>query len=251
MSRQGLFAAYRVSQVRVENDRTRTLVFDSPLPGSHPGQYVMAWLPGIGEKPFSISGNDPLALTVADVGPVSHALSLVRPGERVWMRGPLGKGYELISQSHLLVGGGYGAAPLSLLARQARTIGHTVAVVLGAKTHDELMMVAAFEELGCAICLTTEDGSAGVQGLVTDVIEQACMKQHPGCIYACGPTGMLTAVGKAAQLLELPAQLSFEALIRCGVGLCGSCELPEDLCLTLGISPGFLVCHDGPVARVN
>lgn len=251
MSRQGLFDAYRVSQVRVENDRTRTLVFDSPLPESYPGQYVMAWLPGIGEKPFSISGNDPLALMVADVGPVSHALSLVRPGERVWLRGPLGKGYELISQSHLLVGGGYGAAPLSLLARQARPIGHSVTVVLGAKTRDDLMMVAAFEELGCAIYLTTEDGSAGVRGLVTDVIEQACMEQHPGCIYACGPTGMLTAVGKAAQLLELPAQLSFEALIRCGVGLCGSCELPEDLCLTLGISPGFLVCHDGPVARVN
>jgi len=95
VSRQGLFDAYRVSQVRVENDRTRTLVFESPLPESYPGQYVMAWLPGIGEKPFSISGNDPLALTVADVGPVSHALSLVRPGERVWMRGPLGKGYAV------------------------------------------------------------------------------------------------------------------------------------------------------------
>lgn len=251
MRTQGLFAAYRVSQVRIENYRTRTLIFDSPLAGSCPGQYVMAWLPGIGEKPFSISGNDPLALAVADVGKVSHALNLLHPGERVWIRGPLGVGFELHSNSHLLVGGGYGAAPLSLLARQALAVGHSVTVVLGAKTRDELMMVSAFEELGCKIYLTTEDGSAGEQGLVTDVIEKACEEQHSGCIYGCGPTGMLAAVGKAAQMFGVPAQLSFEALIRCGVGLCGSCELPEDLCLALGISPGFLVCHDGPVARVN
>ena len=248
MKTEGLFTAYPVMHVRHENQMTRTLVFDGVLPVCAPGQYVMAWLPGIGEKPFSVSGNDPLALTIAEVGLVSHALTHLLPGDRVWIRGPFGKGFSLVSQSHLLIGGGYGAAPLSFLASQAQAAGHAVCVALGAKTQEELMMVSAFERLGCLVYLASEDGSAGTRGLVTALIEQASREIFPGCVYACGPTGMLLAVGQAAKALNLPVQLSFEALIRCGVGLCGSCELGDAVCHTLGIPEGFLVCHDGPVA---
>ena len=132
-----------------------------------PGQLVMAWLPGVGEKPFSVSGDDPLALTVADVGSVSHALNQLNPGDRVWIRGPLGQGFSLNSQRSLLVGGGYGAAPLFLLAQHARREGVDVSVVLGAKTRGELIMTAAFESIGCRVSLATEDGSAGLHGMVT------------------------------------------------------------------------------------
>lgn len=251
MKRRGLFMTYCIQEVRPENAFTRTLVLDAPLADSIPGQFVMAWLPNIGEKPFSISGNAPLSLTVADVGPVSHALCQLTPGDRLWVRGPLGRGFSLSPQSSLLVGGGYGAAPLSFLARQLRLLEAPVAVALGAKTRDALMMVPLFESLGCHVLLATEDGSAGIQGWVTAAVKQACSTLDPQVLYACGPTEMLVAISAFASQRGLSAQLSFEALIRCGVGLCGSCELPEAICENLGIPAGFLVCQDGPVAVVS
>lgn len=250
MKSDGLFSVYVVKAVRIENKFTRTLIFDQALTDAHPGQFVMAWLPGVGEKPFSISGDDPLALTIADVGAVSHALNKLVVGDRVWIRGPLGKGFRLSSHSHLLVGGGYGAAPLWLLASQARQKGHPVAVALGAKSKDQLILVSAFEALGCHVYVATEDGSAGIRGLVTEAVEPVCADLHPEVLYACGPIGMLMAAAEFARNRNMPAQLSFEALIRCGVGLCGSCELSEETCAKLGIPAGFLVCHDGPVAFI-
>lgn len=249
MNREGLFTQYRVAEVRTENLKTRTLIFDAPLEDVQPGQYLMAWLPGLDEKPFSISGDAPLAITIADVGPFSHGLIQLEKGDRVWVRGPFGRGFTLTSQSHLLVGGGYGAAPLSLLARRARELGHRVVVALGAKTEDELMMVATFEDLGCQVYTVTEDGSCGVRGLVTAAVEEAYDACKPEALYACGPNPMLLALAAYAREKRLPAQLSFEALIRCGIGLCGSCELPEAVCAQLGIPAGFLVCHDGPVVH--
>lgn len=250
MKEQALFSVYTVQQVSAENVRTRTLVLDRPLTGAYPGQYIMAWLPGIGEKPFSLSGSDPLAVTICDVGPLSHALCQLQPGDRVWLRGPLGNGFQLSSGFHLLVGGGYGAAPLCFLAKMARRQGDRVAVCLGAKSKHELLLAAQFEALGCAVYLTTEDGSQGVQGLVTSAVQAAITRDQPGMLYACGPNGLLLTAVELARQAHIPCQLSFEALIRCGIGLCGSCELPEDTCARLGVPSGFLVCHDGPVMHI-
>ena len=250
MNRDGLFEVYQVKSTRQENPRTHTLTFDAPLP-SDPGQYVMAWLPGIGEKPFSISANDPLALTICDVGPVSQALCALQPGERLWVRGPLGKGFVLSGDTHILVGGGYGAAPLSLLAKQARASGHKVVVCLGAKTRTDLLMLEQFEAMGCKLLVATEDGSAGAQGLVSLPLLDALQENIPAEVYGCGPAGMLLAVHQLCSRAMVPMQLSFEALIRCGVGLCGSCELSEEICQQLGLPAGFLVCHDGPVVRLG
>ena len=246
MNRDGLFEVYQVKSTRQENPRTHTLTFDAPLP-SDPGQYVMAWLPGIGEKPFSISANDPLALTVCEVGPVSSALCQLKAGDKLWARGPLGRGFALVGQSHILVGGGYGAAPLTFLAKQARAQGYKVTVCLGAKTQADLIMVDEFRRLGCELLIATEDGSAGEQGLVSLPLLRAMEQDTAASVYACGPTGMLLAVHRLCQRVRVPTQLSFEALIRCGIGLCGSCELSEETCQQLGIPFGFLVCHDGPV----
>jgi len=246
----GVFQRIRLAHVQNENAHTKTLIFNYFLKDAQPGQYVMAWLPGIGEKPFSISGSDPLSLTVCDVGPVSHALCQLSKGERVWVRGPLGKGFALSGEVHILVGGGYGAAPLSFLAKQARALNHKVVVCLGAKIKADLLMVEQFEGMGCEVLLATEDGSASVQGLVSLPLLQALQDNNPAVVYACGPTGMLLTVGQFCRRAQVPAQLSFEALIRCGVGLCGSCELSEEICQQLGIPAGFLVCHDGPVVRV-
>ena len=247
----GLFTPFMIQTTQAENGRTRSLVLEGTLDGAQPGQFVMVWLPGVGEKPFSLSGNAPLRLSVAAVGPFSAALAGLQAGDRIWLRGPLGVGFALKGRHALLVGGGYGAAPLAFLAREALKAGGTVRVLLGARTAAELMLEEALRGLGCYVEVATEDGSRGSMGLVTALAEQAIEQARPDGVYACGPSGMLMTLWQLCQRAGLPAQLSFEGLVRCGVGLCGSCELPEELCLRLGLAPGWLVCHDGPVCRLG
>jgi dihydroorotate dehydrogenase electron transfer subunit len=250
-SQGGMMRTFRVANLLRENETTHTLLLNGRLPEAQPGQFVMAWLPEVGEKPFSIHASIPLALTICDVGPVSHALVNLQAHDRVWIRGPLGNGFELKGTKHLLVGGGYGAAPLSFLAQEAIRQGGQVVACLGAKTKADLILVERLSSLGCDLRVATEDGSEGHQGLVTEVVKEAIDVFQPDCLYACGPTGMLLALADLCKLRGLPAQLSFEALMRCGVGLCGSCELPEELCQRLGLPGGWLVCHDGPVAMIG
>ena len=247
----GLYNYLRIKKSRVENAHTKTLIFNATLKDAYPGQFVMAWLPGIGEKPFSISGNDPLSLTICDVGPLSHALCQLVEGAPVWVRGPFGQGFKLVGESHILVGGGYGAAPLYYLAQQARQLSHKVQVCLGAKTKADLLMVQQFKDLGCQVSIATEDGSLGELGFVTQALKKAAQSQNPAGVYACGPTGMLLAVNQFCQDHQIPSQLSFEALIRCGIGLCGSCELPERFCTEIDAPRGWLVCKDGPVFQTQ
>ncbi len=250
MKHQDLFQTYTVVENRKENYRARTLVLDAPLAGARPGQFVMAWLPGIGEKPFSVAGAAPLALTIAAVGPVSEALCRLPAGARLWARGPFGQGFKLEGKKHLLAGGGYGAAPLRFLAEEALEAGGEVLVCLGAKTADDLLLAESFRSLGCTVEIATEDGSAGAHGLVTALVESVLQDFHPDGLYACGPKPMLLALVDVCRKNNLPGQFSWEALLRCGLGLCGSCELDEATAKAAGIPSGWLTCHDGPVSFV-
>ena len=99
-----------------ENPKTLTLVLDRQLPDARPGQFCMLWLPGADEKPFSIAGPDPLMFTVSRVGPFSEAVQALSAGDPLWFRGPFGTGWTVKRGKALLVGGGYGAAPLYFLA---------------------------------------------------------------------------------------------------------------------------------------
>jgi dihydroorotate dehydrogenase electron transfer subunit len=233
---------FHISEVRVENERTKTFVFDAALP-ARPGQFVMAWLPDVGEKPFSIAGADPLALTVVAVGPFSRALHELEPGERLWVRGPLGQGFRITGERLLLAGGGYGVAPLLFLTRKAVSQGCQVEVCIGARTAHDVLLVSDFEQLGVTVRVTTEDGSLGERGLVTHAVERAMGAEHPDLLCACGPVPMLEALDRLCAVHTLPRQLSWEALMRCGMGLCGSCELQVP-----GYPSGWLACQDGPVS---
>ena len=251
MKKDELFSVFRLKEVRRLNYRTSTFVFDKPLPQTQPGQFVMVWLPEVGEKPFSIAGADPFSLTVAAVGPFSDAMCELELGARVWIRGPLGHGYQLSGKRHLLVGGGYGAAPLYFLARQALALGGTVHVCLGARSADDLILVDDFRSAGCDVAITTDDGSLGQRGRVSLVVEQAVEVFQPQTLYACGPQPMLLALVDLCKNYQLPAQLSWEAMMRCGIGLCGSCELDEDITRMAGLPGGWLTCKDGPVSFNN
>ncbi len=237
--------AYRIDRVYDENYRTKTFVLDGDLEAA-PGQFAMVWLPGVDEKPFSIAAARPLTLTIVAVGAFTHAVHELGPGDRLWIRGPLGQGFQLPrspaqAQHLLLVGGGYGAVPLRFLAERARQAGYAVTACLGARTARDVLLVDAFRELGASVIVTTEDGSLGTRGLVTQVVEQLVKDRRPAGIYGCGPLAMLDALAALSRAHRLPYQLSMEAMMRCGLGLCGACELE-------GRGPeGWLTCRDGPV----
>ncbi len=242
------FSIFNLVESRVENDHTRSLVFDAPLPGAQPGQFVMAWLPGVGEKPYSVTDDAPFSLLVTEVGPFSAALCALQPGARLWVRGPLGNGFQLVGQRCLLAGGGCGAAPLLFLAKRARAADMQVEVCLGVRGAQDMLLENAFISSGCTLTLASEDGSRGVKGDVVHALAQRLQFFQPETLYACGPMPMLMALVDFCREQHMPAQFSWEALMRCGIGLCGACEMDEETCRKAGLPPGWLTCKDGPVS---
>jgi dihydroorotate dehydrogenase electron transfer subunit len=228
----------RISDIAEETRAVKTFVLDDTI-DAQPGQFVMLWLPGVDEKPISIAAPDPLTLTVAKVGPFSIALHERKAGDLLSWRGPFGRPFRLDpARPALLVGGGYGAAPLYFLATQAAAHGIATTVALGARRADDLIFVERFQRLGVQLLLATEDGSAGVKGFVTEAITHQ-LADRP-TLYACGPEGMLVALHALCHEHGLPGQLSVERYMKCGFGVCGQCTLDD-----------ILVCTDGPVLDVE
>jgi dihydroorotate dehydrogenase electron transfer subunit len=231
-------AGYRAAAIREIRDEardTRTFVLDLALP-SEPGQFVMVWVPRLDEKPFCVAGDDPLALTIRRVGPLTEELFRKRAGDRLWLRGPLGHGFSAVGTKMLLVGGGYGAAPLGFLCRRAAAAGCASVLAVGARTAADLLVPEEARRWAREVRTATEDGSAGHRGLVTDVASAFLGGERFDRVCACGPEAMLEAVRRLALAAGLPCELSYEGYMRCGMGICGSCE-----------RDGRLVCSDGPV----
>jgi dihydroorotate dehydrogenase electron transfer subunit len=218
-----------------ENHKTITIVLDHSL-DARPGQFCMLWVPGVDEKPFSIAGPDPLMFTVSRVGPFSEAVHALAKGDTLWVRGPFGTGWSVGPGRALLVGGGYGAAPLYFLARRLREAGAIVEAALGARTSGDLLFLDRFGGLGLPVHAATEDGSVGAHGRVTEVVAPLLGSGRFDRLYACGPEAMLGTLEAQCREFHLAAELSREAYMRCGVGICGSCE-----------HDARLVCMDGPV----
>ena len=246
-SGEPVYQVFKVARVIVENHTTRRLVFDDAIDNAHPGQFVMVWLPGIGEKPYSICENDPLSIVVSNVGSFSKKFASLLAGERIWIRGPFGQGFSLIGKKLLLAAGGYGAAPLLFLAHQASLNGSEIRVCLGARSGADLLLQNDFAALGCEIVIATNDGSHGMQGLVTAAVKSVIERFTADYLFACGPVPMMCAIARLCKQTNLHAQFSLEAVMRCGIGICGSCEMDEETRNTIGLPPGWLVCKDGPV----
>lgn len=241
----------KIIDIQQENYRTKTFTFDLTLAAT-PGQFVMVWLPRFDEKPFSLVNANPVTLMITAVGPFSRLLHEKQPGDKVWFRGPFGQGYAVppAHQRVALVGGGYGVAPLYWLARTQLPHVTTIDVIIGARTAADLLYVDRLQGLGqsatqnlksqITVYSTTEDGSAGQQGRVTDVLTPLLDAGQVDGIYACGPHGMLSALDALGKRYHIPGQLSWEAYMRCGIGICGACE-----------HEGKVLCLDGPVLLTN
>ena len=219
-----------------------------------PGQFVHIKIGGSTDpllrRPFSFYdvGEGWFEVLYKVVGRGTELLSKAEEGDELDVLGPLGNGFRIGGSIALalLVGGGVGVASLFLLARKLRERGISVLALIGASTSERLLCVDELRSLGAEVRVATEDGSAGFKGTVVELMEEAIggLKGVKAQIYACGPIGMLEGVCRARK--GLPAQLSFESRMACGLGICLGCVIP-----TVSGRRYLRVCVDGPVFEAD
>lgn len=222
---------WKVASVERQGD-VAILRFDDKI-DARPGQFVFAWLPGIGEKPFSVATADPLALGVRKAGKVSTALYELSPGDELMIRGPFGNAFPLLDNA-VLVGGGCGSVPMRFLAEQL----DRPLIVLGASNAEGLLFREDFESFGETL-VATEDGSEGFHGTAVDALKDLLAGRELGspAFYNCGPESMMAAAVEE-QARHAPRDrilVCVERHTSCGVGLCGKCSMD-----------GYRTCTDGP-----
>ena len=211
------------------------LALDAPevAAAAQPGQFVAFAVGGatsamLLRRSIAIAGADGgrLTVVVSPHGPGSTWLAGLREGDTVDVVGPLGRPFPMPAPGTpaLLVGGGYGAAALVGLAAELRAAGSSVAAVSGAATAGRLCSVDELRALADPVVVTTDDGSAGRAGWVTDAVAE--LVGDAGVVYACGPMGMLRAVSELATAAGVPAYVAVEESMACGIGVCMTCVLP-------------------------
>jgi dihydroorotate dehydrogenase electron transfer subunit len=179
-------------------------------------------------------------VAVKKVGEATEALHDRKVGEVIGVRGPFGNSFSVKKGRILMVGGGTGIAPLLFLAKRIRSEAVKLTFVIGAKAKDELLFIDKLEKL-CSkgnVVATTEDGSYGLKCLATAPLEAVLTKEKFDIIYTCGPEQMIRKVFDQAEKHKIPLEASLERLMRCAIGLCGSCIIGK-----------YRVCADGPVFR--
>jgi len=238
---------YRIQEITAECADVRSyrlLPRGEAIQPPKPGNFVMLWVPYPAKDsdavPMSVSDCDgeAVTLTVRRRGSTTSALFDYSEGDLVGLTGPLGSHFSTEGRRVLMVGGGTGIAPLRFLVKEYRRQrpGIRIHMVCGAVTGEELFFRDELERLCDRLWLTTEDGSLGAEGVATDVLEDALAASEPDMIHTCGPRDMMVQVVRAAEERGISCEFSLETLMRCGVGLCGTCSVK-----------GRLVCRDGPV----
>ncbi len=227
-------------------------------PGSfaepHPGQFVMVragestdplWRRPLGVHDFRRRGGASAFLLFQVVGPTTRALAAVKPGGGIDLLGPFGRGFPADDGEHWLVAGGRGVAPLYYFARVLKDLGRQARVLIGGCTAGHVIGAREMERMGHRVETSTEDGSLGRRGLVTDLLGRGLARLSPGrrrriVVSACGPEGMLRAVQRLARQAGAASRLSLDTLMACGQGYCQGC--------TIQTRRGRrLCCRDGPV----
>lgn len=229
------------------------LVMRAPAiaPRVQPGQFVHVRVLPMKEallrRPFSIFqvAGDTLSILFKTIGQGTEALARMGAGEELSLLGPLGHGFTLPrsdGEIPLLVAGGYGMAAMYLLAQRSPRKG---IVFVGGRQRVDILCEPEFRALGWEVRVTTEDGSHGEKGLVTQPLLAELQHLATGRkLFACGPTPMLQAVGKIADEFNLPAELSLDEHMGCGLGVCLACVIP------IKTSDGWeyqRTCSEGPV----
>lgn len=250
----------RISQKHV---LIRLTDVDATLPDIRPGQFVEVRVDGSAEtflrRPISVNFVDrksnELWLLVAMIGEGTRQLGRVRPGDTLNCVLPLGNTFTMphpsnvVSTSslalpvekptprYLLVGGGVGVAPMLFLGAELHRLGFSATFLLGARTAEDLLELDLFRQYG-RVFVTTEDGSAGEKGFVTN--HSVLQQERFDRICTCGPKPMMVAIARCARQLDIECEVSLENMMACGLGACLCC-------VEKTVDGNLCVCKEGPV----
>ena len=232
----------KITKIVEENSSVKTFYFDHEL-GSKPGQFVMLWVPGVDQKPFSVGfdGGESFGLTIFKRGPMTGKLFEMNEGDRVGISGPYGTSFSVNDNTHyIMVAGGYGAAPLGFLAEELQKKENvTIDFCMGARNKDLLLFETRMEKLSNVnMHISTDDGSKGHKGFITDLLPELIDENSISC--TCGPELMEKKVLDLCNERSTDCEVSIERHMKCGIGVCGQCAV-DDL--------GICMCKQGPVVK--
>lgn len=228
------------------------LIDDKPLPEMLPGQFVEMRVDNSPStflrRPISINNVDydrnELWLLVAAVGDGTRQLQKLQKGDRLNCMLPLGNSFTMptdSTQKVLLVGGGVGVAPLLYFGKRIKAMGGEPTFLLGARSAKDVLERELFEQVG-RVLITTEDGSEGEKGFVTN--HSVLAQEHFDRISTCGPKPMMMAVARYAFKNDIECEVSLENKMACGVGACLCC-------VEKTVEGNKCVCKEGPVMNIK
>lgn len=228
------------------------LTDDKPLPEMFPGQFVEVRVDNSPStflrRPISINNVDydrnELWLLVAAVGDGTRQLQKLQKGDRLNCMLPLGNSFTMptdSAQKELLVGGGVGVAPLLYFGKRIKAMGGEPTFLLGARSAKDVLERELFEQVG-RVLITTEDGSEGEKGFVTN--HSVLAQEHFDRISTCGPKPMMMAVARYAFKNDIECEVSLENKMACGVGACLCC-------VEKTVEGNKCVCKEGPVMNIK
>ena len=239
-----------IEEVIEETPSVKTFVFNDRLSSNgKPGQFLMVWIPRAEELPMSImisNKKDHAAITIRKHGFGSTSLFEKKRNDLIGIRGPYGNYFSVSKslKSPLLIGGGTGLVPLIRLATMFSIMQERCTILMGAQTQKEILFKGLAEEIlskiRTNIIVTTEDGSYGTKGVVTDALKDILKKEQFDMIYTCGPELMMKSIYNLSVTYSIPIQASLERYMKCGIGICASCCINDKL-----------VCKDGTVFNEN
>ena len=230
---------HTIKKIIRETPKALSLILNGKI-NYKPGQFIMLWLPGVDEKPFAVSnvGKNDFRITIECKGRFTEQICKIREGTKVGIRGPYGNGFRIKNNS-IIVAGGLGMAPAAELIKKLKNS----TIIQGAKSKEFLLylkdknLLKIIEKNKNKIVYCTDDGSFGIHAFTTDVLKEMINKKIKA-VYTCGPEVMIAKVFEICEKNKIECQASLERMMKCAIGVCGSCVCGDQL-----------VCKDGPVFK--
>lgn len=226
----------KIIETNKENNYIKTIKFkhDKKI---IPGQFYMIWIPGVDEIPMSVSyiNHNIKGITFKKIGEATNTLFNFKKGGKIGLRGPYGKGFNLIGKKILFVGGGTGIAMLVPAIEEAIKKNIETKVIIGAKTKNEIFFENRIKKTSAELFISTDDGTFGFKGYATDIAKNIIKTNQFDLVLTCGPETMMKKLKGISKNLNF--QASLERFMKCGFGICGQCCIGD----------GIRVCTEGPV----
>ena len=211
---------HEIKKAVQENDSNKTFYLSGFI-GCEPGQFVMVWIPGVDEKPFSLMNvGKKSAINLEVKGKWGKKFFGLKAGDKIGIRGPFGKPFDLRKvRKACIVGGGVGVVPLVPLAERLKKAKIKTVFVLGAKAKSKILFKNRLKKIVSKLVIATDDGSEGELGFVTKPLARLLSKEKFDCVFTCGPELMMFNVFELCRQRGVNVQASLERFMKCGVGI--------------------------------